>query len=104
MLTVDDGRIERKNPDAIVKVVPDSVLGGGVFMTDSVQSIRHALLTCKALSSTGAIPQRARPPALRIAAANAGNPPCGSRLSGVVDVSRPVRRRRCRPSRPSAYL
>lgn len=55
MLTVDDGWIERKNPDAIVKVVPDSVLGGGVFLTESAQSIRHALLTRKALSSTGAI-------------------------------------------------
>ena len=55
MLTVDDGWIERKNPDAIVKVVPDSVLGGGVFLTESAQSIRHALLTRKALSGTGAI-------------------------------------------------
>ena len=55
MLTVDDGWIERKNPDAIVKVVPDSVLGGGVFLTEPAQSIRHALLTRKALSSTGAI-------------------------------------------------
>ena len=48
MLIVDDGWIERKNPDAIVKVVPDSVLGGGVFLTESAQSIRHALLTRKA--------------------------------------------------------
>lgn len=55
MLTVDDGWIERKNPDAIVKVVPDSVLGGGVFLTESAQSIRHALLTRKALGGTGAI-------------------------------------------------
>ena len=29
--------------------------GGGVFLTESAQSIRHALLTRKALSGTGAI-------------------------------------------------
>lgn len=55
MLTVDDGWIGRKNPDALVKVVPESVLGSGVFLTDAAQSIRRALLAREGLGSTGAV-------------------------------------------------
>lgn len=55
MLTVDDGWIARKNPDALVKVVSESVLGSGVFLTDAAQSIHRGLMTREELSSTGAV-------------------------------------------------
>ena len=55
LLTVDDGWIARKNPDALVKVVSESVLGSGVFLTDVAQSIRHGLMAREGLGSTGAV-------------------------------------------------
>lgn len=42
-LAVDDGWIARKNPDAVVKLVPPSLLGSGVVSASGAKAARDAL-------------------------------------------------------------
>ena len=43
-LQVDAGWVVRKNPDVIVRVVPSSVLGSGVYSADAAESVRSGML------------------------------------------------------------
>ena len=44
-LRVDDGWVCRKNPEIMVKIVPQSVLGGGVLNTAAASSALQALIS-----------------------------------------------------------
>ena len=43
-LQVDAGWVARKNPDIIIRAVPSSVLGNGVFSAEAAESIRDGML------------------------------------------------------------
>lgn len=54
-LNVDSGWVQRKNPGAVVKVVPGSVLGGGVQSSAQAQALREELLARSGWSEMEAV-------------------------------------------------
>lgn len=54
-LRVDDGWVQRKNPDAVIKVVPGHILGGGVHGAAMAEGAYAALLRRPGWEGIGAV-------------------------------------------------